>query len=109
MNDWLRQPQHTSRTVTDYFQSVYPQRGSPLARLAFRRGEHTRLRDIGRWMPSLVGRSLLDAGCGDGTFLAALLAPALTARPQVIRLEDLIATNVSAATARARPGAPGTG
>jgi SAM-dependent methyltransferase len=100
MNDWLHRPQHTDRAITDYFQSVYPQRESPLARIAFRRGEQARLHDISQWLPSVVGRSLLDAGCGDARFLDALLARGLAGRPQVIRLEDLIVANVRAATAR---------
>lgn len=55
---------------------------------------------IRAWLPAVAGRSVLDAGCGDGSFLAKLLDPAAAGRPLAIRLEDLTAANLNLAMTR---------
>jgi len=68
-----------------YFDRVYPSRSSLAGRLLFRHGERERVRIVRAWLPSAAGLAVLDAGCGDGEFLAA----ALTGRPARLRLEDI--------------------
>ena len=68
-----------------YF-SRYPERnGSGLALFA-RRGVVDRHQVISSWLPSTEGRSILDAGCGDGVFLSRVLR----GRPACIKLEDIV-------------------
>lgn len=79
-----------------YFEDLYPSRSSSWGRLVFRHGEKERIRIIRRWLPSVRGLTVLDAGCGDGVCLAA----ALPDRPAQIRLEDLSADALHEAAAR---------
>ena len=50
-------------------------------------------------MPVTNGISVLDAGCGDGAFLAEVLR----CRPGIIRLEDVSAEQLARARARLEP------
>lgn len=68
-----------------YF-SRYPGRTGGLASLLFRRGEQERFEVLQQWVPNCTGRSILDAGCGDGEFLQRLL----NGRPAYIHLEDVV-------------------
>jgi SAM-dependent methyltransferase len=68
-----------------YFDRTYPSRSTLAGRLLSRHGERERVRIVRAWLPSADGHSVLDAGCGDGAFLAAVLA----GRPARLRLEDL--------------------
>jgi SAM-dependent methyltransferase len=68
-----------------YFDRIYPARSTLAGRLLSRHGERERIRIVREWLPSAGGLSVLDAGCGDGEFLAA----ALTGRPARLRLEDV--------------------
>ena len=79
-----------------YFAAKYPDRGGLLRHHLFRRGESERLAVLQRWLPQVEGQSILDAGCGDGQFLARLLH----GRPTTIRLEDFVRHNVDAAYQR---------
>ena len=79
-----------------YFAAKYPDRGGLLRHHLFRRGESERLAVLQRWLPQVEGQSILDAGCGDGQFLARLLH----GRPTSIRLEDFVRHNVEAAYQR---------
>jgi len=79
-----------------YFEDMYPSRSSFWGSLVFRHGEKERIRIIRRWLPSVRGLTVLDAGCGDGESLAT----ALPDRPAQIRLEDLSADALHQAAAR---------
>ncbi len=79
-----------------YFAARYPDRGGLMRRHLLRRGEPKRLAVLQRWIPQVEGQSILDAGCGDGQFLARLLH----GRPTTIRLEDFVRHNVDAAYQR---------
>ena len=72
--------------VSDYFAKHYPKRRSRLARLLFRRGEPERLAFVRALVPYTEGMRILDAGCGDGSFLSR----ALHGSPSSIHLEDLV-------------------
>ncbi|MFH1071602.1 MAG: hypothetical protein V1794_18430 [Candidatus Glassbacteria bacterium] len=82
-----------SRKVRHYFDRWYPDRSSSAAGL-FRRGEKERLAAVAGWLPHLEGMSVLDAGCGDGR----LLAQTMHGTPRLLRLEDIVARNVLAAS-----------
>ena len=82
-----------SEAVRRYFERWYPHRGSWLSGRLVRRGEAELAEVIVRWMPQSDGFTLLDAGCGDGGFLATVLL----ATPSLLRLEDLCAGNVDTA------------
>src|SRR5262245_12819832 len=81
--------------VRQYFSAHYPDR-SDLRALAFRGGEGDRLAAVRAWLPRLDGIDILDAGCGDGTFLADQLG-ASGAQPRRIRLEDVASRMVDSA------------
>ncbi len=74
----------------------YPGRDSRAARFLFRRGEDERLHLLQSWLPDWDGLTVLDAGCGDGVFLARLLA----GRPRLVRLEDFVERWTTIAAAR---------
>jgi SAM-dependent methyltransferase len=79
-----------------YFESSYPPRSTLVGRLLFRAGEQERVRIVREWLPAADGLSVLDAGCGDGGFLAAVLA----GRPARARLEDISPRAVEQASRR---------
>jgi glycosyltransferase involved in cell wall biosynthesis len=79
-------------SVTAYFHRTYPQRAGLASRL-FRHGEVARRRIVQLWVPDVTGLSILDAGCGDGKFLISVLR----GRPAMLRVEDMVASNVDAA------------
>ena len=86
----------SSDAVERYFDRWYPDRESALSGRVVRRGQAELHRLIADWLPPLEGRSVLDAGCGDG----ALLAELLCGDPERIRLEDLSARQVELARRR---------
>ena len=61
--------------VARYFAAAYPARGRALARW-FRAGEAARRGAVAPWLAELGGASVLDAGAGDGAFLARAHDPA---------------------------------
>lgn len=83
------------RGVQAYFDGFYPSRGSALGRL-FRPGHARRVGVIRRWLPATGGLSILDAGCGDGETLAAVL----DGRPARVHLEDISPRAVHEASRR---------
>jgi hypothetical protein len=86
-----------SLAVRSYFSRSYPDRSSALARV-FRRREDERQRLLRSWLPDCDGLDVLDAGAGDGLFLAG----ALRGKPAFLRLEDLVAANLRRAEERLR-------
>jgi SAM-dependent methyltransferase len=64
-----------------------------LAKLLLRHGEGERIKIVRRSLPPLEGRSVLDAGCGNG----ACLSCSLNSRPRSLHLEDTSELAVTAA------------
>ncbi|HEX6912974.1 MAG TPA: class I SAM-dependent methyltransferase [Longimicrobium sp.] len=79
-----------------YFDSFYPSRSTLAGRLLFRVGERERVHIVREWLPPTGGLSVLDAGCGDGELLAAVLA----GHPARLRLEDISPRAVERAARR---------
>ncbi len=82
----------SDRAVFDYFSRRYPGRGGLVARF-FRAGEDARLTAMAGMLPDCAGKRIIDVGCGDGLFLSEIIR----GRPSLIRIEDVVAENVSAA------------
>lgn len=76
--------------LTRYFSHQYPGRDGLVPGRLFRRGEEKRLIIAARWISHLEGKTVLDAGCGDGQVLLRFLH----GRPRLIRLEDLVEQNI---------------
>jgi SAM-dependent methyltransferase len=72
-----------------------------MARWIFRHGEIDRIRHVRHWISSTRNLEVLDAGCGDGRFLMAILS----GPPRSVRLVDLVAKNVETAVANLRGSA----
>lgn len=63
----------SSLAVKKYFENSYPVRGSWKSRF-FRPRDVERLNILSDWLPSLMGKSLCDIGCGDGTQIRRILS-----------------------------------
>lgn len=92
----MSRPYKTHTELLARYFERYPERsGGLLSRLA-RRGEAIRLQIVSLWIPETSGRSLLDAGCGDGEFVHRLLR----GRLRFLKLEDIAAKWVAIAGKR---------
>lgn len=89
-------PDRERGAVARYFSVRYPRDGRVAGLPLLRRGEGHRAAVVRRWVPNWDGVSVLDAGCGDGAFLAR----ALSGRPARVRLEDVSAVQLQRAAAR---------
>lgn len=82
-----------------YFESRYPTRSQGCAKrivhLGFRRGEASRRTEILRWLRGRNFESIVDVGCGDGAFVCGLFERSVPVR---VRVEDLVRSNVDAAS-----------
>jgi len=86
----------TGHPLSGYFERSYPSRSTLWGRLFFRHGEKERDRIVREWLPSAGGLRVLEAGCGDGAFLAAVIS----GRPARLRVEDISPRAVAAAAHR---------
>lgn len=96
----MRRPLRVQR----YFDESYPVRGTLLAKLGFRSCQHEASEFVADLGLPLDEGSLLDYGCGDGTFLASVLSAERTLPTRLsVRLEDIVARELSRARSVVAP------
>lgn len=77
-------------SIKKYFTGSYQKRSRGCTGKFLRKGASNRLQLFRNWLPECEGLSILDAGCGDGSFLCQIIR----GWPRLIRLEDLVEENV---------------
>lgn len=66
----MRLDQHKNGMVNKYFSSKYPKERTLISSLFFRHGESSRICAVNKLIVHSAKKTVLDAGCGDGTALS---------------------------------------